>query len=177
MLKIKLFHTRCNKPRTGLSNSVHFPPAWNFTVAINQKTRNIIQHLSYFRTNIIIITHNDNVDNKQTPFLFFVRTHYIINLLVNPGSSSENVKNPLLISSVLGAKIFDVAVCGLGGDEIGVAVVDGDDEAEEETGDDGETTSKGFSTTFANLLLFSSCTTTVSCSFFDLLQQLNCAAE
>lgn len=35
--------------------------------------------------------------------------------LVRPGSSSENVKKPLLISSVLGANILDVAVCGLGG--------------------------------------------------------------
>lgn len=32
--------------------------------------------------------------------------------LVRPGSSSENVKNPLLISSVLGAKIVLVAVWG-----------------------------------------------------------------
>lgn len=122
-------------------------------------------------------THNDNVDNKHHLDFFYVRTYYIINLLVNPGSSSENVKNPLLISSVLGANILDVAVCGLGGDEIGVTVVVGDDVLTEDIGDDGVTTNKGFSTTFANLLLFSSCTTTVSNSFFDWLQQLNCAAE
>lgn len=35
-------------------------------------------------------------------------------LLVNPGSSSENVRKPLLISLVLGANNFDVAVCNLG---------------------------------------------------------------
>lgn len=113
-------------------------------------------HLSYFRTNTL----HDNVDNTFP-------AHSLHNyLLVKPGSSSENVKNPLLISSVLGAKIFDVAVCGLGGDAIG----------DEETGDDGETTNNGSSITFANLLLFSSCTTVVS-SIFDILLVLNCAAE
>ena len=36
------------------------------------------------------------------------------NLLVRPDSSSEKVRYPLFISSVLGAKILEVAVCGRG---------------------------------------------------------------
>lgn len=35
-------------------------------------------------------------------------------LLVNPGSSSENIKKPLFISSVRGANSLEVAVWGLG---------------------------------------------------------------
>lgn len=42
-------------------------------------------------------------------------------LLVRPGSSSENVRKPLLISSVRGAKILEVAVWGLEGGSVGGA--------------------------------------------------------
>jgi hypothetical protein len=35
-----------------------------------------------------------------------------IHILVRPGSSSENMRKPLFISSVLGANIFEVAACG-----------------------------------------------------------------
>lgn len=44
----------------------------------------------------------------------FLPCYLYICLLVSPGSSSENVKKPLLISSVLGANNLDVAVCNLG---------------------------------------------------------------
>lgn len=50
------------------------------------------------------------------------------NLLVRPDSSSENVRYPLFISSVLGTKILEVAVCGRGSDCSGATGAADEDE-------------------------------------------------
>ena len=52
-----------------------------------------------------------------------IKSSYILKikciaLLVSPGSSSENIRKPLFISSVLGANIFDVDACGRENDGI-----------------------------------------------------------
>ena len=44
--------------------------------------------------------------------VFIVSDFPLSDLLVSPGSSSEKVRNPLFISSVLGANILEVAVRG-----------------------------------------------------------------